>query len=481
MLYNSLSFLAFFAVVFAAYWTIRTNRARLALLLASSLGFYAAWYPRYLLLFLFVTALTYGAGIWLARVPTTETRLRRRIVFSAVASDLAILAYFKYAGFLVTTSSTIASWAGIELAQRTIAIVLPLGISFYTFQSIAYIVDVHRGDVAAIRNPLDLALFKAFFPQLIAGPIVRSDELVPQFASTRRPDPTQLTVGLDLVALGLLKKVVVADQVAVFSDKVFSTPEQFSSGVLLLGIYAYAAQIYCDFSGYTDIGRGCAKLLGYDLPLNFTSPYTSVNIVDFWRRWHMSLSRWLRDYLYIPLGGSRHGSARTYANLAATMVLGGLWHGASWTFIAWGAFHGGLLAITRFTHDRFGVSGEVPLVRGRGYRLLATAATFHAVCLGWVLFRAPDFGVVGRILTGIASATSISVADLAAFGWITLGTTALGLGTAFALHAAGRFLAPVDSGWRLGSVLRGVLYAIVVAVVALFSTGGAQQFIYFQF
>jgi D-alanyl-lipoteichoic acid acyltransferase DltB (MBOAT superfamily) len=360
-------------------------------------------------------------------------------------------------------------------------VVLPLGISFYTFQSIAYIVDVYRGEVAAIRNPLKLALFKAFFPQLIAGPIVRATELVPQFAEKRKANPEQFAEGLDLVAVGLIKKVVIADQIASFADKVFAHPESFSSIVLLLGVYAYSAQIYCDFSGYTDIGRGCAKLLGYELPLNFNFPYVSVNIVDFWRRWHISLSRWLRDYLYIPLGGSRRGKVRTYVNLLITMVLGGLWHGANWTFVAWGALHGIALAMTRLVHDFAKSPAEEPLFQGRLYRTFAVLLTFHLVCVGWVFFRAPTFGVATDVLRGIIIYRRIGAPDLAVFGWITVAVTAASLCAAYAVHVFAHARPVLLTSGRWAVVSRAVLYAVCVIAVTLFAGRGSQQFIYFQF
>lgn len=481
MLYNSLSFLVFFVLVFASYWTLRGHRARLVLLLVASWLFYAAWYPRYLVLFLAVTAVTYGAGIWIADLRRHDRRAASRAVVATVVLDLAMLAYFKYANFLLGSATSAAGELGVQWHVPQLHVILPLGISFYTFQSIAYVIDVNRGEVEATRNPLKLALFKAFFPQLIAGPIVRASELVPQFASARRATPAMMLAGLDLVAVGLFKKVMIADQIAPYVDRVFANPTAHSTIPLLLGIYGYAAQIYCDFSGYTDIGRGCARLLGYELPPNFDHPYLSVNIVDFWRRWHMTLSRWLRDYLYIPLGGSRQGRVRTYVNLLLTMVLGGLWHGAAWTFVVWGLIHGVLLAVTRLVHDLRGVPGEQPLFRGRAYRWLSIAVTFHLVCIAWVFFRAPTLAVAMSMLRRVARVSAVSSADIAAFGWVTLGVTGASLVAVGLLHVIARVVSRQPRTSTAWLVARSGAYAALVIALTLLASRGAQQFIYFQF
>lgn len=482
MLYNSLTYLAFFTVVLAAYWALPGHRPRLVTLLAASWLFYAAWYPGYLALFLLVTALTYGAGLWIGATRQRGPTLARSVLIAAIGADLAMLGFFKYADFGLRSAAAVANVFGADWHPPHPHIVLPLGISFYSFQSIAYLVDVFRGAFPAIRNPLKLALFKAFFPQLIAGPIVRAEEFLPQLSSARRFDPAVAAHGLDLVASGLFKKVLIADMVAPFVDQVYGTPHRYGSLVLLLATYAYAAQIYCDFSGYTDIGRGCAYLLGYELPRNFDHPYFSVNIVDFWRRWHMTLSRWLRDYLYIPLGGGRGGRWKTYRNQLITMTLGGLWHGASWTFVIWGVYHGLLLAGTRFAHERRGVRGEQPLFEGRAYRWLAIVVTFHLVCVGWVFFRAPDFATAFAVLSGIAHFRPLVTADVAEFGYVTLGVTALGLLAAAALHTL--TLIGLGRGWpgsRAWAAARPFVYAFVAVGLMLLAGRGAKQFIYFQF
>lgn len=483
MLYNSLSFLVFFVLVFAGYWLLRGNRERMALLLGASWIFYAAWYPSYLILFVAVTALTYYAGVYIGQWRETRPVAAKRLLVGAIAVDLAMLAYFKYTGFFLNVGADVAALFGAEWTPPALHIVLPLGISFYSFQSIAYIVDVYRGDVEVVRSPWKLALFKAFFPQLIAGPIVRAPELVPQFETARKADADMMRRGLDLIAIGVFKKVLIADQLAPFADQVFANPESLGSVTLLLGVYAYTLQIYCDFSGYTDIGRGCARLLGYELPLNFDHPYLSVNIVDFWRRWHMTLSRWLRDYLYIPLGGGRDGALKTYRNLLITMTLGGLWHGANWTFIVWGMYHGALLAITRFVHDRMGVKGEEPLLGGRAYRVYSIVLTFHLVCIGWVFFRAPDMATAWSVLAGIAARAPFGAADASLFEPVTLAIVAAVMLAAILIHVGSKRLgdgAAVNVTTPM-AIARGAFYAAVTVGVLLFASRGAAQFIYFQF
>jgi D-alanyl-lipoteichoic acid acyltransferase DltB (MBOAT superfamily) len=483
VLYNSLTYLVFFAIVLAGTWALPTHRSRLGLLLAASWLFYAAWYPVYLLLLIVVTAVNYAAALAVNATVEPRPQVARRIVAATVVANLANLGFFKYANFFLDSWASVShALLGSTWQPAGIDLFLPLGISFYTFQKIAYVVDVYRGDAPVIRNPLKMALFGAFFPQLIAGPIVRPNEFIPQLASIRRFDARLALHGLDLIAVGLVKKVLVADQVAPFVDQVFASPGSFGAGTLLFAVYAYSAQIYCDFSGYTDIGRGCAYLLGYHLPRNFEAPYFSVNLTEFWRRWHMTLSQWLRDYLYIPLGGNRRGRVRTYWNLFVTMALGGLWHGASWNFVIWGMLHGAGLAATRAVHERLGVPPSQPLRSGRAYRLASTLATFHFVAFAWVFFRAESFGSALAVIGGIARAPWFPVGDLETFGFLRLpaiGAALLGLG---ALHGAATLAARAgvqrSAAWRAA---RPFAYFAVLVACLLFANRGAQQFIYFQF
>jgi alginate O-acetyltransferase complex protein AlgI len=482
VVYNSLTYAVFFIAVTVACWLIPTHRGRLGLLLAASWAFYAAWYPVYLLLLIAVTGFNYQAALLVDR-HAARPAVARRIMIVAVVANLANLAFFKYANFFLDTWSDVSNaLLGAAWQPPGIDVFLPLGISFYTFQKIAYVVDVYRGDAPVIRNPLKMALFGAFFPQLVAGPIVRPNEFIPQLASKRRFDARMFLHGGDLIAIGVVKKVLIADPIAPFVDGVFADPGAAGSLTLLFAIYAYSVQIYCDFSGYTDIGRGSAYCLGYDLPRNFEAPYLSGNLTEFWRRWHMTLSQWLRDYLYIPLGGNRRGDVRTYWNLLVTMMLGGLWHGASWNFVIWGTLHGVGLAATRWVHERLGVAPTQPLRAGRAYRFVTTLATFHFVALAWVFFRAESFDAALTVLGGLASATWFTPADLDRVGHLRLpamGALCVGLA---ALHIAATLA--TRAGWKrrpAWRVLRPFAWFAVIVACLLFASSGVQQFIYFQF
>ncbi len=475
MVYNSLTFLVFFVIVLATYWSVPSHRVRLGWLLIASWVFYAAWYPAYLLLMLAATFLCYLAAIGIANHRERNPQWARRILAGTVIANLLNLAFFKYLDFGLSSAGTLWTWVTGEVwMPPRLGIFLPLGISFHTFQLIGYLVDVYRGEAAAIRNPWKMSLFVTFFPQLIAGPIVRPHEFLPQLQSKREFSPAQFLHGLDLIAVGLVKKVLIADQLAPFVDRAFADPALAGGLGVLLAVYAYAIQIYCDFSGYTDIGRGCAFALGYTLPSNFNYPYLACNVSDFWRRWHITLSLWLRDYLYIPLGGSRGGEWYTYRNLILTMTLGGLWHGASTTFIVWGLLHGVLLAVNRWVHNLANVPVNEPLFPGRPYRVLATAATFHAVCLGWIFFRAPDFATAFAVLQQLGAAGMQ--------GANALGPTALAMAALLVAHLVSQRLrsreAHASSPWLL---LRPFAYSGTAIAIVLVTKATSGGFIYFQF
>lgn len=478
MLYNSLTFLVFFALVLTVHWTLPWHRARLAWLLMASWVFYAAWYPAYLVLMLGATFLCYAAAIGVEHYRESRPGWSRAILVTTIVINLLDLAFFKYLDFGLSTWGTIWSWAtGSTWVPPHLGIFLPLGISFHTFQLIGYVVDVSRGETMAIRNPWRMSLFVTFFPQLIAGPIVRPHEFLPQLETMHRFSAAQFLQGVDLIAVGLVKKVLIADQLAPIVDQAFTDPTAAGSWSVLLAVYAYAIQIYCDFSGYTDIGRGCAFALGYTLPSNFNAPYLACNVSDFWRRWHITLSLWLRDYLYIPLGGSRGGEWQTYRNLILTMTLGGLWHGASLTFIVWGLLHGLLLALNRLVHNLVGVSVNEPIFPGRSYRILATVATFHAVCVGWIFFRAPDFLTAFAVLQQIGQCfVVVSPRTLSPLGPMLLALLAL-----LVAHVIGQRLTQREftstTRWQL---LRPLAYSVTtIAIILASKSGGA--FIYFQF
>ncbi len=392
MLFPTLQFLVFFLVVFTVYWILPRHRWRLFWLVASSCFFYMSWNPWLILLIFASTSVDYGLALRIQAL--ASPRVRKGLLTCSIVVNLSILAFFKYTIFALHTGQALLNWFGVALDPPLVKIILPLGISFYTFEAISYVVDVYNRKIKAIARPLDYALYILFFPHLVAGPIVRSGDFLPQLRRIKHFSWPRLYLGVQLILLGLIKKAVVADHLAIVVDPVFVHPADYGSRALWLATLGYAVQIYCDFSGYFDMAIGLAHTLGFKLPMNFKLPYFAANIADFWRRWHISLSTWLRDYLYVPLGGNRHGRWATYRNLMLTMTLGGLWHGASWTFVFWGFYHGLLLALQR-------ACGLRRRFVGTWTRPLNSAATFLAVCVGWVFFRAQTFTHALTILSGL--------------------------------------------------------------------------------
>jgi len=349
MLFHSLTFALFFAPVFALYCALDQRRQN-ALLLAASLYFYGTWDVRFLGLLIASASIDYVAALRMAA--TSDARLRRRWLRLSLAGNFGILGFFKYCNFFVGSFQELLGSVGFATNSWALSIVLPVGISFYTFQAVSYAVDVYRGELQPIRRYGDYLLFVTFFPQLVAGPIERAGRLIPQILGPRSMTWDGWCSGSLLLLIGLFKKMAVADMVAPYADRIFESHRSLSAATLWFGVYCFALQIYADFSGYSDMARGLARILGFELVENFRQPYFAANITDFWRRWHVSLSEWLRDYVYIPLGGNRDGKFATYRNLLATMMLGGFWHGASWNFIAWGGFHGFMLALHKLWTTR---------------------------------------------------------------------------------------------------------------------------------
>jgi len=394
----------------------------------------------------------------------------------SLVTNLGLLAIFKYLGFFAESFQELAALAGFEVGPVTLSIVLPVGISFYTFQTLSYTIDVYRRELKPCRDFLDFALFVAFFPQLVAGPIERASNLLPNITAPRVLSWEALGRGAVLCLLGLIKKIVIADAIAPSVDAVYAMPDPTRADVIL-GTWLFAIQIYCDFSGYTDIARGVAKMLGFGLMRNFAQPYFAVNPQEFWRRWHISLSTWLRDYLYISLGGNRGGRLHTYRNLMATMVLGGLWHGAAWNFVLWGFYQGLLLALHRMfagVRKHTGEGARRGLLGWAG-RLVLMVLFFQVVCYGWLLFRAGSFAQIAdftaRIVAG-PPGLSLPMPPLAAF-----------LGIAFLLCWDGlteytgrvRFY----RGWP--APVRAAIYAGMIYLLAFGATTATAAFIYFQF
>ena len=359
-------------------------------LLVASYVFYGFWDWRFNFLLLASTVVDFYVGRKL--YATNNQKRRKLLLFVSVGVNLSILGFFKYFNFFLDSAAALASTIGFDPHIPVLRIILPVGISFYTFQTMSYTIDIYRGRLEPTKDFVDFALFVSFFPQLVAGPIERAVNLLPQISNPRSVTHEKILTGLNLVLLGYFKKIAIADTLAPIADKFFTEPGGMTSGQLWTGVYAFSLQIYGDFSGYTDIARGIALILGFHLMKNFEAPYLSRNITEFWRRWHISLSTWLRDYLYIPLGGNRKGKYRTYANLMITMFLGGLWHGAAWNFVIWGVAHGVYLA-----GERILLRGKKPdltwprTIPGWTIDILKILFTFHLVTLTWVLFRSPTF------------------------------------------------------------------------------------------
>jgi alginate O-acetyltransferase complex protein AlgI len=469
MLFHSATFAAFITVVFGLYVLLRGSGARKWLLLAASYLFYAHWDWRYVSLLALSTGVDFVAG---HRIHAAAgLRGRRGWLLVSLGTNLGLLAFFKYGNFLLANLAPAFAALGVERPELPGEI--PVGISFYTFQTLSYSIDVYLGRTTPCRSLRDFALYVAFFAQLVAGPIVRSTEFLPQVREMRAPRAAEVSAGAQRFVLGLFKKVVLADNAAVFVDAVFADPAAQPAPLLWAGMYAFALQIYLDFSAYTDMALGIGRAFHLRFPENFERPYMSRSISEFWRRWHMSLSFWLRDYLYVPLGGSRHGAARTYLALMATMLLGGLWHGASWAFVIWGGYHGLLLALERrvpwlrTTPDQR-VGGVAGLVR--------TAVTFHLVCFGWVIFRGVDAGRIADYFRGMATA----------WRWPTEGAdVALLWAVATLVIVLAQHVVHVRS-WRTAvwdrspALFQGAVLALLVLLVSTFQVG-ENAFLYFQF
>jgi len=535
MLFNSTVFFIFFAVFFAFYWRIADQpRVQNALVLIGSLAFYGWWDERFLILIAASTAVDYVAGLgasgeriraadlrkagsylglvslaataptfgeswrWLALtfavafaagaivllIERSKGDRRRLWLTTSLIANLGLLAVFKYFGFFTESFVAAAQSIGFSVNAPMMAIVLPIGISFYTFQTLSYTIDIWRGDMRPTRRLIDFAAYVTFFPQLVAGPIERARALLPQFELRREWRSSSIGEGALLFLWGLYKKTVIADNLAPIVNAAFAAPEQTAPALMLSGILGFAVQIYCDFSGYSDMARGIARMLGFELMMNFDLPYFSRTPSEFWRRWHISLSSWLRDYLYVPLGGNRGSGINTYRNLIVTMLLGGLWHGAAWTFIAWGAFHGVILAIYR----AMSIDSLIERAKGSGaviINVLAWSVMSMLTLVGWTLFRAQSLSDAGAALDGafrLESLRNLAAAPEA------LAVLALTAPLVFA-NIANRFFAPVIKGFveerrSAGAFPALVRYSVMLTLlcsVVFLSAEGQQDFIYFDF
>jgi alginate O-acetyltransferase complex protein AlgI len=472
VLFNSWEYALFLPLVLVVYYSLG-HRSQNYFLLAASYFFYGWWDYRFSLLMGFSTVVDYVVAREMAR--SDDQRRRKRYLLISLFTNLGILGFFKYFNFFVESAALLCTTLGLPVHLPTLRIILPVGISFYTFQAMAYTIDVYRRDHPPARSFLDFALYVCYFPHLVAGPIQRY-MLLEQIQRPRCPNWEQVWSGCVLILIGLVRKVAIADSIATYADRTFTNPMEFGSLELLLGLYLFSLQIYCDFDGYTDIARGSSRLLGIELMVNFQHPYFSTNITEFWRRWHLSLSNWLRDYLYISLGGNRHGRLKTYRNLMLTMLLGGLWHGASWTFVVWGGLHGLYLAGHRFL-----LGDRRPEVENRTRTwaqwprdLAKMVFTFHLVALTWIFFRAPGFAAAWDYLTGILMWRS---------GWSLEGGVPLLASLLLLLlidipqYRADDHTAMMRWPWPV----RGVVYAGLVWAICALRSDGTVPFIYFQF
>lgn len=460
MLFTQFEFPIFFFCVLIAAWLCRGRQARNAVLLIASYYFYAYWDYRFCSLLALSTVVDYCIGRSMVRV--TGTTVRRALLTTSLVINLGVLGFFKYFNFFIDSASP--ALQAIGLSGETLDIILPVGVSFYTFQTLSYTIDVYRGVLKPVNRFVDFALYVAFFPQLVAGPIVRARELLPQLATVPRFSKRRFYAGSQQMLRGLVKKVLLADRLGEAVDVVFAGPDLYSGLTIWIAVLAYAGQIYYDFSGYSDIAIGGAKMLGYRFPVNFRHPYLSASMSEFWHRWHMTLSRWLRDYVYIALGGSRVSQWVTYRNLMVTMTLGGLWHGAAWTFVLWGVWHGFALSVERVFKNS---------IRYRFIRAVNWLLTISVILTGWVLFRSDSLvtatGVLQRMLSLADGVNWYPPLAIAAFVCCILE------------HVA--WCTPLRRAMRLPVTAwySPVLTTVMIWALVLYAPQDFRPFVYFQF
>jgi len=468
MLFVEFRFFWFFFVVFSVYWSLRENRSRKIWLLVCSYIFYAAWNWKFLFLLMGSSLLDYIVGMMLAR--TENPRARRGWLILSLVANLGTIGLFKYYNFFVTSAAALLAWLGLPASIHTLNIIIPVGVSFYTFHSMSYTIDVYRGKMRAVSSLLDVTCFIGFFPQMVAGPIVRAKSFLPQLQSLRRFSDVDVRGALVLFLTGFIKKACIADALALSVDRYFAAPWSFDTVSAWVAVLFYAIQIYCDFSGYTDMAIACARLLGYELTINFRFPYFSRDIAEFWQRWHISLSSWLRDYLFLSLGGARGTHWFAYRNIMITMLLGGLWHGAAWTFVIFGALHGTALVVH---HEWKRWTRKIPVLRAAIW-WIACPLTFYFVCITMVFFRSGDLSRAGTALRSFVLFSDNGVEQLGAWKlWIVLA-----LGFLHWLNSRGTFA----NWWRRGpDPVFAAAYGCTSATVLLFIPQHYTPFIYFQF
>lgn len=476
MLFNSYQFAVFFLIVYSLY-RISNHRWQNRLLLAASYFFYGSWDWRFLSLIWISTILDYFCGIRIHE--SIDPKRRKLFLILSVTGNLTILGFFKYFNFFAENLQSLAGVFGFEFDANFIHIVLPVGISFYTFQTMSYTIDIYYKKMKPTYNFLDLSLFIAFFPQLVAGPIERAKSLLPQILAPRKVDLTYFYEGCYLIFWGLFLKVFVADNLAAVVDPVFASEPPYNGVVVLLSLYAFAFQIFCDFAGYSNIARGIGRVMGFDIMVNFNLPYFATNPSDFWKRWHISLSSWLRDYLYIPLGGNKKGKLNTYRNLSLTMLLGGLWHGASWTFVLWGAYQGFLLIVHRLMAPFFALFpvSDSALLK-RLWLVLRIVFFFQLVCIGWLIFRAQSITQIRDMLHDLFMNFRIEHG-------VGIGQYALRMIIFMSLLVLVQFYQywkkDLMAVYKSNIVVRSLFYYICFILMVLYGVTGGKEFIYFQF
>ncbi len=475
MLFNSLDYILFLGIAIAGFWLLaRHAQLRIIFVFVASCLFYMAWHPAYIVLILGSTVLDYAVGLRIHA--TNDAKARKRWLVVSLVANVGLLGLFKYFNFASqATADVLGLFFGIEIPNPPfLDVLLPVGISFYTFQTLSYTIDIYRRKLEPTRNFFQFAFFVTYFPQLVAGPIVRASQLLPQLQRKITLRDEQVTQGLFLIATGMVKKVVIADYLSVnLVDRVFDQPELYSAAEVVIALYGFTMQIYCDFSGYTDVARGSAKLMGLELPENFDRPYQSASPAEFWRRWHITLSTWLRDYLYFPLGGSRVGPLRAYWNLWLTMFLIGIWHGASWTFVVYAVLQSMAMVIHRFFYRRSGRTGDT--VDSWQIRAFKVFWALQFVVFSRILFRATSLQNAADITTRLGSGT-FSVAQ------VSLGVWAMLLLTFAAHYTPRRWFESIELGFKsMPAPAQGVTLAVLAFILSAVATSEVVPYIYFQF
>jgi D-alanyl-lipoteichoic acid acyltransferase DltB (MBOAT superfamily) len=475
VLFNSLDYILFLGIAIAGFWLLaRHAQLRIIFVFVASCLFYMAWHPAYIVLILGSTVLDYAVGLRIHA--TNDAKARKRWLVVSLVANVGLLGLFKYFNFASqATADVLGLFFGIEIPNPPfLDVLLPVGISFYTLQTLSYTIDIYRRKLEPTRNFFQFAFFVTYFPQLVAGPIVRASQLLPQLQRKITLRDEQVTQGLFLIATGMVKKVVIADYLSVnLVDRVFDQPELYSAAEVVIALYGFTMQIYCDFSGYTDVARGSAKLMGLELPENFDRPYQSASPAEFWRRWHITLSTWLRDYLYFPLGGSRVGPLRAYWNLWLTMFLIGIWHGASWTFVVYAVLQSMAMVIHRFFYRRSGRTGDT--VDSWQIRAFKVFWALQFVVFSRILFRATSLQNAADITTRLGSGT-FSVAQVSLGVWTMLLLT-------FAAHyTPRRWFESIELGFKsMPAPAQGVTLAVLAFILSAVATSEVVPYIYFQF